>query len=89
MPNSYMHPELIKAQLRMAGSSPAQIARDLQRSHSTVSRVISGQGKSTRIARRICEVARLDPHSVWPGKYPEFRVNPVRYSPHQKQKEAA
>lgn len=83
-----MHPEFIKARLRVAGSSAAKIAREMKRSHSTVSRVISGQGKSTRIARRICEIARLDPEEAWPGRYPEFRVNPVRFSNHT-HKEAA
>lgn len=83
-----MHPEYIKARLRIAGSSQSKIARALKVSVNAVSYVITGNCKSVRIARRICEIARLDPEEAWPGRYPEFRVNPVRFSNHT-HKEAA
>ena len=80
-----MHPELIKAHLRMAGSSAAQVARSLSVSKQTVLTVMRGHTKSTRIARRICEITGLDPAKVWPGKYPEFEVNPIRRAAPAKQ----
>lgn len=73
-----MHPEDIKASIRKAGATPAQIARDLNVNRSTVARVIHGAGKSTRIARRICELSGLDPDTAWPGRYPEFHFEPIR-----------
>lgn len=80
-----MHPELIKATIRIHGSSPSQIAREASVSAMTVSYVIHGQRKSARIARRICELTGLDPEIVWPGRYPEFRVTPINYSTSLKQ----
>jgi len=73
-----MHPEDIKASIRKADTTPAQIARELKVSKTTVTLVIRGHTKSTRIARRICELAGLDPDTAWPGRYPEFHVNPIR-----------
>nr|WP_241020161.1 helix-turn-helix domain-containing protein [Burkholderia sp. Ac-20345] len=72
-----MHPEDIKASIRKANSSPARIARELDISRNAVSLTIHGRSKSIRVARRICEVAGLDPEAAWPGCYPEFRVNPI------------
>ena len=80
---SAMHHEDIKASIRKADTSPAAIARDLRVSKTTVSLVIRGRTKSTRIARRICELSGLDPEAAWPGRYPEFRFNPVHHiQPH-------
>ena len=72
-----MHPELVKAYLRMCGSSSAAVARDLGLCRSTVHYVLSGRQRSLRVARRICELTGLDPETAWPGRYPEFRLHPV------------
>jgi|GEM_PF-1650100 putative transcriptional regulator len=72
-----MHPELIKAQLRICGSSLSSVARATCVSAMNVSHVIHGRHRSIRIARRICELTGLDPETAWPGRYPEFRTHPV------------
>jgi len=41
--------------------------------------VIRGRHRSLRIARRICEATGLSPDTAWPGRYPEFRFNPIRF----------
>lgn len=75
-----MHPELIKAQLRINGSSLATVARETGVSLKNVSHVIRGRHSSLRIARRICEVTGLQPDTAWPGRYPEFRFNPIAFN---------
>lgn len=78
-----MHPELIKAQIRIHGSSLAKVAREASVSRMNLSHVIHGRHRSLRIARRICELTGLDPNVAWPGRYPEFRILPIAYqSPH-------
>ncbi|MBL8471372.1 MAG: helix-turn-helix domain-containing protein [Rhodocyclaceae bacterium] len=74
-----LHPEVIKALLKIRGSSSAKIARDCGCSDVAVFQVIEGNSRSARIARRICEVTRVLPDMLWPGKYPEFEVNPVQF----------
>lgn len=74
-----MHPELIKARLRMNGSSLSSVARETGVSSMNVSHVIRGRHSSLRIARRICEVTGLSPDAAWPGRYPEFRLTPIRF----------
>lgn len=80
-----MHPELIKAQLRMHGSSLALVARNTGVSLKNVSHVVHNRHRSIRVARRICEVTGLDPATTWPGRYPEFRLDPIAFqtTPHQ------
>lgn len=67
-----MHFELVKALIRIAGSSPAAIASELQISSMTVSHVIRGVGKSARVAKRICEITGKGASELWPGRYPEL-----------------
>lgn len=74
-----MHPELIKARIRIAGGSLASISRELGVSKMAVTNVVSGRNRSIRIARRICEVTGLNPDLVWPGRYPEFVSRPIDY----------
>lgn len=74
-----MHPELIKARLRINGSSLAAVARETGVSLKNVSHVVRDRHRSLRIARRICEVTGLSPDAAWPGRYPEFRFNPIRF----------
>lgn len=69
-----MHPEDIKAAIRKNGANCSQIARDLNVSKTSVTRVIQNCSKSTRIARRICELSGLDPQVVWPGRYPDLKI---------------
>lgn len=71
-----MHPELIKALLRMHGSSFAAVGRETGVSRMNVAHVVRSRHRSVRIARRICELTGLDPAAAWPGAYPEFRLHP-------------
>lgn len=68
-----MHPEQIKAEIRMKGSSPAAIADELAISHATVSHVIHGRGVSARVAQRIAEVTGLPVATLWPNRPPLLR----------------
>lgn len=63
-----MHPEQIKASIRMRGTTPSAIADELGVCRSTVSQVISGRGTSERIAKKISEVVGLPVASIWPPK---------------------
>jgi len=74
-----MHPEDIKSTLRKTGTTASDLARGLGVSHQAVSCVIRGRHRSLRIARRICEATGLSPDTAWPGRYPEFRFNPIRF----------
>lgn len=78
-----MHPEDIKSTLRKTGTTASVLARGLGVSHQAVSCVIRGRHRSLRIARRICEVTGLSPDTAWPGRYPEFRFNPIRFQTDQ------
>jgi lambda repressor-like predicted transcriptional regulator len=69
-----MHPEDIKAAIRKSGANCAQIARDLNVSKTSVTRVIQDRSKSTRVAQRICELSGLDPQKAWPGRYPDLKI---------------
>lgn len=75
-----MHPEIIKAQLRMHGSSLARVARDTGVSLMNVSHVVRGRHRSMHVARRICELTGIDPAIAWPGRYPEFHHRPINYA---------
>lgn len=66
-----MHPAMIKAHLRIAGSSQTHVANSLGISHSAVSRVIDGHSRSLRVARRICEIIGEPVETVFPGQYPD------------------
>jgi putative transcriptional regulator len=64
-----MHPELIKALIRIGGTTSAALADELGVSRMTVSNVIHGRGRSARIANRISEVVAKPVHDLWPGAY--------------------
>lgn len=70
-----MHPEQIKAEIRMRGTTPAQIADELQVSKSAVSMIISGKGKSDRIASHISKLIGLPVASLWPEKKVSLQRN--------------
>jgi lambda repressor-like predicted transcriptional regulator len=63
-----MHPEQIKAEIRMRGTTPAQIADELAVSKSAVSMIIAGKGKSDRIATHISKLIGVPVASLWPEK---------------------
>lgn len=64
-----MHPELIKALIRMSETTPAALAGELSVSRMAVSSVIHGRGKSSRIAERISQAVKRPISELWPGKY--------------------
>lgn len=61
--------ERIKMKLRLAGSSLAQVARELQVQPTTVTSVSRGLSRSKRIESRIAEVLRTTPDKLWPDRY--------------------
>jgi len=63
-----MHPEEIKAALRIKGITCAVIADDLKVTRSTVSRVIGGETKSARIAGHIAQKLDTSVDALWPPK---------------------
>lgn len=73
-----MHPELIKAALRIGGVTPAALADDLGVSRMTVSNVIHGRGVSMRIAQRISKVIGKPLAEIWPGKYGAANTSSLR-----------
>lgn len=66
-----MHPEEIKAAIRMSGTTPARIADELEVARSTVSQVIHGKGVSARVRKRIAAVTGHPVEKLWP---PEPRL---------------
>ncbi len=77
-----MHPEQIKAELRMRGFTLDSVASRVTGrgrqgvSKSAVSRVIRGNLKSSPIARVICELLQKPANELWPKKYPALEVVP-------------
>lgn len=65
-----MHPEEIKAAIRMTGTTPSAIADELCLSSSTISQVIHGRGVSAKVRSRISEVTGLPVKTLWPPKKP-------------------
>jgi len=62
-----MHPEMIKAAIRMRGTTPSAIAESLSVSRSMVSHVINSTAKSERIAEKIAAVTGLSQEELWPA----------------------
>lgn len=65
-----MHPELIKAAIRMTGTTPTELGRGLGVSHTCIAHVIAGRGVSARVSQRISEVTGIAVDVLWPPKYP-------------------
>lgn len=78
-----MHPEQIKAVIRMKGVTPAVLAEQLEVAKSTMSQVISGRIVSARIRERIAEVTGIPVEVLWPptGKPVLRRVKPKAATP--------
>lgn len=64
-----MHPELIKAELKMRGTNPTDIARALDVTQTAVYLVIHGSATSERIAREVAGRIGVGVDQLWPGKY--------------------
>lgn len=61
-----MHPEQIKAAMRMAGTTPAMLAEELGVSRSTISQVMNGRGTSARVQARVSQIVGLPVTTIWP-----------------------
>lgn len=63
-----MHPEQIKAAIRMKGTTPTAIAAKLEVTPTTVWQVIHGKGKSKRVAEAISSITQLPIATLWPDQ---------------------
>ncbi len=63
-----MHPEQIKAAMRMAGTTPAMLCDELGVAASSVSQAISGHIKSQRIQGRIAQIIGKPVTEIWPNQ---------------------
>lgn len=63
-----MHPEQIKAEMRMVGWTQAKVADDLKVSRSSVSQAITGTVRSSRIQKRIAEIIGKPMSAIWPNQ---------------------
>lgn len=63
-----MHPEQIKAEMRMAGVTPAMLCDELKVAPSSVSQTISGHIKSQRIQARIAQIIGKPIEVIWPNQ---------------------
>ena len=63
-----MHPEEIKAAMRIAGTTPAMLCDELQVAASSVSQTISGHIKSKRIQTRIADIIGKPIELIWPNQ---------------------
>lgn len=63
-----MHPEQIKAALRMRGITPTALADEIGVANSSVSQVISGRAESARIKSMISKALDIPVSTLWPPK---------------------
>lgn len=63
-----MHPEEIKAALRMKGVTLAALADDLGISRSTVCLIVSGKGTSARVQNAVAKLLGKPVSSIWQPK---------------------
>lgn len=75
-----MHPEQIKAEIRMKDTTPAAIADALGLSRMTVSNVIHARITSRRVANKISELIGKPVSQLWPGRYDVSKRNGLRRS---------
>jgi len=61
-----MHPEQIKAAMRMNGITPAALADRIGVSKTSMSQVISGKAVSARIRAEIAQILGLPVSTIWP-----------------------
>lgn len=62
-----MHPEEIKAALRMKGKTQAVVADELSVAQSSVAQTISGQIRSARIQQHISQIIGKPITEIWPN----------------------
>lgn len=70
-----MHPELIKASIRMTGTTPTALAAELSVAPTTVFEVIAGRTRSARIERAIAGLIGKPISEIWPGHAQPKRIN--------------
>lgn len=70
-----MHPEIIKAMIKMQGLNSADIARHLNVSAASVHNVIHGKFKSNRIAGVIAKTIGKSKVDLWPEIYSKKNKN--------------
>lgn len=75
-----MHPEQIKAEIRMQGTTPAAIADSLGLSRMTVSNVIHGRTTSTRVATVIAKLIKKPVATLWPVQYGPKKTRSLKRS---------
>lgn len=63
-----MHPEEIKAAMRMAGVTPAMLADEMKVAAASVSQAIHGQIRSVRIQSRIAQIIGKPLKVIWPSQ---------------------
>lgn len=68
-----MHPEMIKAELRIKGSSLAAISRELGVVYSSVYNVVKG-ARSRRVETRIAQALGKSVEEVFPLRYPHGKA---------------
>jgi lambda repressor-like predicted transcriptional regulator len=64
-----MHPEQIKAEIRMKGATPSSLADGMDRSRMLISNVIHGRVVSRPVAKHISAFLGKSLNDLWPGKY--------------------
>lgn len=62
-----MHPELIKAAIRMKGTSPTALAETLDVAPTSVFDVINGRTRSSRIEEAISALVGKKKEEIWPA----------------------
>ena len=72
-----MHPEEIKAALRIKGITLVALAQDLNLSRSMVTQVIHGYARSQRVEERIAKALGKPVASIWNHKPSLRRVKKV------------
>jgi len=63
-----MHPEEIKAALRMSGWTQVMLADELNVSRSSVAQAIAGGAHSARIQQRISDILGKPAKAIWPSQ---------------------
>lgn len=63
-----MHPELIKAHIRMKGTTPSAIADELGVTRTAVAHVINNDSRSARIRAALVRVTGKSEAELWPAK---------------------
>ena len=68
-----MHPEQIKAEMRMKGVTPAMLCDELGLSRSMITHVIHGHARSKRVEERISQIIGKAISDIWATHKPRLR----------------